>query len=360
MDPYDMPEQLSILQSYDMSKIGFIQDLTRGIKKVLDSEKKPEQAKETVVVQQTATTPAAPLLQRAFMFLEDGEWNSANEYCEKVLDLEPQNAMAYFGKLMVDLKIKTQQNLATCAEPFDKNGNYLKAMRFADDTLKKSLGDALLTIRNRILEERYLTAHALIEKASTKKQLQEVINILQGVGEYKDSLSLISRCEETINALFAEEEYKAAIEKTENAITTQEFREGIRLLEELGDFNDAPALKIEYEKRWATRQEIAKKVWADYLAINDKFVAGANRARAFFAKSLRNIQAFFCIQAIDLIGQLACDELILYTPAAKGIIETFVGCNNPEVNIIRVIQHFIKKICAQMNGFFIDINPNCY
>jgi hypothetical protein len=272
MDPYDMPEQLSILQSYDMSKIGFIQDLTRGIKKVLDSEKKPEQAKETVVVQQTATTPAAPLLQRAFMFLEDGEWNSANEYCEKVLDLEPQNAMAYVGKLMVDLKIKTQQNLATCAEPFDKNGNYLKAMRFADDTLKKSLGDALLTIRNRILEERYLTAHALIEKASTKKQLQEVINILQGVGEYKDSLSLISRCEETINALFAEEEYKAAIEKTENAITTQEFREGIRLLEELGDFNDAPALKIEYEKRWATRQEIAKKVWADYLTINDKFV----------------------------------------------------------------------------------------
>lgn len=28
----------------------------------------------------------APLLKRAFMFLEDGEWNNANEYCEKVLD----------------------------------------------------------------------------------------------------------------------------------------------------------------------------------------------------------------------------------------------------------------------------------
>lgn len=40
MDPYDMPEQLSVLQSYDMAKIGFIQDLIRGIKKVLDAEKK--------------------------------------------------------------------------------------------------------------------------------------------------------------------------------------------------------------------------------------------------------------------------------------------------------------------------------
>lgn len=27
MDPYDMPEQLSVLQAYDMSKIGFLQDL---------------------------------------------------------------------------------------------------------------------------------------------------------------------------------------------------------------------------------------------------------------------------------------------------------------------------------------------
>lgn len=321
MDPYDMPEQLSVLQSYDMSKIGFIQDLIRGIKKVIDAEKKPEQAKETVFVQQTAATPTAPLLQRAFMFLEDGEWNSANEYCEKVLDLEPQNAIAYVGKLMVDLKVRTQQNLATCAEPFDKNNNYLKAIRFADDTLKATLDNALTTIRNRILEQKYLAAHALMEKAqshwdyskivdafaalgsykdsqtlaekakeiysegeyqkavskienaTTEKQFQTVINILQGIGEYKDSLTLISRCEETIKALFAEGKYKAAIEKTENAITTQEFLEGIRLLEELGDYNDAPALKIEYEKRWATRQEIANKVWADYLTINDKFVA---------------------------------------------------------------------------------------
>ena len=37
MDPYDMPEALSILQSYDVSKIGFIQDLIRGIKKVVNT-----------------------------------------------------------------------------------------------------------------------------------------------------------------------------------------------------------------------------------------------------------------------------------------------------------------------------------
>lgn len=35
MDPYDLPDELSLFQSQDMSKIGFIQDLIRGIKKVL-------------------------------------------------------------------------------------------------------------------------------------------------------------------------------------------------------------------------------------------------------------------------------------------------------------------------------------
>ncbi len=129
MDPYDLPEALSVLQSYDMSKIGFIQDLIRGVNKVLDASKPKETVKETVVVQPQANANVAPLLKRAFMFLEDGDWNSANEYCEKVLDLDPENAEAYICKLLVDLRIKEIAALQN-AEPFDKNVNYLKAMRF--------------------------------------------------------------------------------------------------------------------------------------------------------------------------------------------------------------------------------------
>ena len=35
MDPYDLPEELSLFQSQDMSKIGFIQDVVRGIQKII-------------------------------------------------------------------------------------------------------------------------------------------------------------------------------------------------------------------------------------------------------------------------------------------------------------------------------------
>ena len=38
MDPYDLPDELAILQSQDMGKIGFLQDLMWGIGKVIHRE----------------------------------------------------------------------------------------------------------------------------------------------------------------------------------------------------------------------------------------------------------------------------------------------------------------------------------
>ncbi|MBP5379771.1 MAG: SH3 domain-containing protein, partial [Ruminococcus sp.] len=38
MNPYDLPDSLSMFQSQDMSKIGFLQDLIRGIKKVINND----------------------------------------------------------------------------------------------------------------------------------------------------------------------------------------------------------------------------------------------------------------------------------------------------------------------------------
>ena len=101
MDPYDLPEQLSVLMSYDMSRIGFIQDLIRGVDKVLGAEKKEETVretvKETVVVQQSGDSAAriTAAMDRGFMALEDGEWNKAASFFDQVLSLDAKNARAY-------------------------------------------------------------------------------------------------------------------------------------------------------------------------------------------------------------------------------------------------------------------------
>lgn len=140
MDPYDLPEALSVLQSYDMSKIGFIQDLTRGVNKVLDASapKAKETVKETVAVQQQGNASVAPLLERAFMFLEDGNWEKADEFCERVLNLEPKNAEAYLGKAMSVLKIHTR-NALNDAPGIDRDASIQKALRFGSNLLRNEI-----------------------------------------------------------------------------------------------------------------------------------------------------------------------------------------------------------------------------
>lgn len=78
---------------------------------------------------------ANPLLKRAFMFLEDGNWESADEYCEKVLDQNPEDAYAYLGKLMAELKVGRKETLADCEQPFSDSSNYQKVLRFGSKAL---------------------------------------------------------------------------------------------------------------------------------------------------------------------------------------------------------------------------------
>ena len=198
MDPYDMPEQLSVLQSYDMSKIGFIQDLVRGIKKVLEADKKPDPVKETVVVQQGAVN-TAPLLKRAFMFLEDGDWSSADEYCEKVLDIDPENARAYLGKLMAELRVKKQESLKDCAEPFDGSNNYQKAVRFGITALTADIEYIKTRNENARLEGTYSKAAALVKMAKTnsvgrKENFFKAKELFDSIPDYKDATQQAALC----------------------------------------------------------------------------------------------------------------------------------------------------------------------
>ncbi len=145
MDPYDLPEALSVLQSYDMSKIGFMQDLIRGVKKVVDAAKPQEAAKETVketvVVHNEGGSNVQALLKRGNMALEDGEWSKADEFFEQVLNQDAECGAAYLGKFLASKKSKNTQDFvqsylstaeasaptAKNAEACSKDSDFIKA-----------------------------------------------------------------------------------------------------------------------------------------------------------------------------------------------------------------------------------------
>ena len=99
----------------------------------------------TVLVDKAGDTEA--WIKRAFMLLEDGDWNAANQYCEKVLDVDPENAQAYLGKLMVDLRVNKQEDIVNSYLAkdgnfycdFTQNNNYKKAILFGDCHFKATL-----------------------------------------------------------------------------------------------------------------------------------------------------------------------------------------------------------------------------
>lgn len=64
------------------------------------------------------------------MFLEDGEFAKADDFCEQILNQDPENAEAYLGKLMAELHVKKKDDLKDQPKPFDDRNNYQKVIRF--------------------------------------------------------------------------------------------------------------------------------------------------------------------------------------------------------------------------------------
>lgn len=223
MDPYDLPEEFSHLQAQDMSKLGFMQDLIRGIKKIAQTDE-PKQTviKETVVTSGTVNTNTAPLLKRAFMFLEDGEWSSANEYCEKVLDIDPECAQAYLGKLMAELRVKAKNDLADCSEPFDDRNNYKKTLRFCDDALRETLTGYITHIKERNELTRltgiYTRALAKMNTADTEEDYKSAAEQFFTIRGFKDADTLADKCMEKAEFARNNRIYSSAIREMEFGI----------------------------------------------------------------------------------------------------------------------------------------------
>ena len=230
MDPYDLPEEFSHLQAQDMSKLGFMQDLIRGIKKIAQTdEHKTTVVKETVVT--GGNTNTAPLLKRAFMFLEDGDWQSADEYCEKVLDLEPECARAYLGKLMAELEVRKQELLGNQAEEFTDSINYQKACRFADDELKSALDDYAKNVI-------YLKAQRTMTVAKEENNFKTAASIFARVKGYKDADSKKSECLEKAEACRKDVIYNNALKSMEKD-TVDDYNSAISTFETIKGWKDS-------------------------------------------------------------------------------------------------------------------------
>ncbi len=133
IDAYDLPKEFARLQAQDMGKVGGMQDLLRGVKKLID----PSYTSEKHDISQNNNI--AELLKMGNAALESGNWKVARNRFDVALVADPKCADAYIGKFMIEHKINKRSDIPKCKKTLQKNAYFQDALTFASDSLKQEL-----------------------------------------------------------------------------------------------------------------------------------------------------------------------------------------------------------------------------
>ena len=149
MDAYDLPDEFSYLQSQDRNKVGFMQDLVRGVKKLI--------SQDVIDTRQKAGTTSVivdTMMNRATTALANGEWDTAKRCYNSVLDYDNKNADAHLGILLSDNNVDSIERLTNSVKSFEKDKNYLFLIANADIEMVKQLESCNKTVLSNINKDK--------------------------------------------------------------------------------------------------------------------------------------------------------------------------------------------------------------
>lgn len=313
MDPYDLPEEFSYLQAQDMNKVGFMQDLIRGVKKIVSQDVVDERQKKG-----TSSVIVDTMTRRGSEAIANGDWDTAIRCYDSILDYDSKNIDALIGKLKA---VKQVQNLEDSATLLETDKNYKKIIQFADEEIKESVEKANQIIldrlnahkarKNKIIRSILIAAIIVLlgiitavsynpiikpaidySKASimlSKGDYENAINAFTELGDYRKSKDKISECYYDMGLdLINQKKYEDAIEafgkstvdSTEQknicwyelgtiALENKEYDNAEKWFNACKDYKDA-ASKLEEVKK--AKEKIAEEEKAKkYKEANDEF-----------------------------------------------------------------------------------------
>ena len=239
IDAYDIPKEFKHLQAQDMGKVGALNDLLRGIKKILPKSAtiSPDSGVSSYSV--------SSLLDRGYLFLEDEEWDKADAIFERVLDLEPRNPNAYLGKMLIQSGCKNLEELLQSPIVISTLRDYKSYVRFSDDEIIQKVKEH--DIIKKEYDEKYQNAVSKLSEYTKTEELAEAISVLESLGDYNNSSSTANKWKAVLfskRKAEAQRKYDEAMEHMK-ARSIQRTLEAREFFAELGGFSDAEAKLIE-------------------------------------------------------------------------------------------------------------------
>ena len=177
------------------------------------------------------------LLERVFIFLSDGDFSSANEYSERVLDIDPKNAKAYLGKLCAKLKISDLSAISADKVNIDsiKGSSYYQKIGIYDPTLKEEIDGYIAQQVENKKNEKYQDAIIKQRVARTPDEYLIVAEIFRGFGGYKDSYAKAAECER----MALDIKYNLAMSMRNNAKYDEDYQKAASVFDSLGNYKDS-------------------------------------------------------------------------------------------------------------------------
>lgn len=267
MDAYDMPKEFAKLAAQDMGKVGAMQDLVRGVEKLINKKAAPvkETVKETVVVQQSGDGAAriTAAMDRGFMALEDGEWDKAVSFFDQALSLDAKNARAYYGMALAKAQRRDADvyiNMLCAGTPKAENIELPRDEKHIREAAEKYAVPGYLSAEEiRALYDYKPSYHSTLQSqkqlsAQAKKKYESDRNLTRArqfaAGEFKTELEdmrkkLFERLDKAVrNAEESSENAKQQAEKTYKSFLTNKDRLAEEKCREAGakreaDYQDA-------------------------------------------------------------------------------------------------------------------------
>ena len=260
MDAYELPEEFAHLQALDMTKIGFINDIERACERVCGKKNQPKAPAYQTQGAAPSGANVANLIKRMYNFIEDGENSDANEYAEKILDIDCECAEAYIGKLLLENGVKSLPQLQN-KKINTSTKTYRAIMKYATPERRAEV-EKYATMYE---ESRYKNALLLFEE----KNYANALNAFQAIKFYKESSVYITKCENEINRIKNEAEVARKNEIYDRAISlfnSAKYAQAKREFLSISPFKDSAsyALKCDEKIKQITEEQRARELEEKY------------------------------------------------------------------------------------------------
>ena len=220
ISPYDMPEEFTSLQSQDMGKLGYIQDLVRGIDKIFGNSGESRTNSKTKM-------SIDEILEKLEKSIGDYDFKKAEWLIEEALSIKSACAEAYFFKILVERNLNSKESLKESTESILDNFNYQRALEYASATFKKEITEIANSIETNIKNGIYDDAKDYFDR----KNYSQAKELFEKIPDYKDSKELIEKCDTQV----FEDIYESGIQ----AMNSNYFERAKEYFDKIPDYKDS-------------------------------------------------------------------------------------------------------------------------